>query len=328
MADDASTGYSSDEGGEYKGLRVNEDAGPVNCLMACGICPSTVPTGSVGVVQRCGEYIGYQEPGCMMYCPPICTVTNVSLAVRQIQCTSDCKTRDNVTLTVCSAVQYRIDKHMVKTAIFDIINPEAQIQAQVDDVLRSTLPTLDLDEAYSSKDRICGALMQFVKQHMGKYGYLIMNVLVTDLRPERGVLQAMNEINASRRQREAAVEKGEADKTLKVKAAEAEAEAKYLAGVGVARMRKAMTDGFRDSMSSMGECGLSPPDAMHMMITTQYLDTLKEFANNGNTNAIMVPTGPSPKDIEAQVRDGFLTSASTMKAAAQAPGQRTMAIRS
>ena len=43
---------------------------------------------------------------------------------------------------------------------------------------------------------------------MGQYGYDIINVLITDIQPERSVLDAMNEINASRRQREAAFEKG------------------------------------------------------------------------------------------------------------------------
>jgi len=326
---DESTGRSSgDEDKQlYKGLPTGQDeAGPVGCMI--GPCPSIVPSGSVGIVQQCGAYVGYQEPGCMLYCPCICTVTPVSLAVKQILCTSDCKTKDNVTLTVVTAVQYRINKSMVKTAMFDIVDPTAQIEAQVDDILRSTLPTLDLDEAYGCKDQVCGTLLENVRKNLAHYGYEIIKVLVTDLKPEGSVLEAMNMINASKRQRQAAIEKGEAEKVLKVKAAEGEAEAKYLSGVGVARMRKAITEGFRDSMDSMSQSGLSPPDAMHMMMTTQYLDTLKEFAANGKSSAIMVPTGPSSKDIEAQVRDGFITSSAVSAAARQnmataAPMQQT-----
>ena len=52
------------------------------------------------------------------------------------------------------------------------------------------------------------------------------------------VRNAMNEINAAKRNKQAAAEKAEADKILLVKAAEAEAESKYLSGVGVARQRK------------------------------------------------------------------------------------------
>ena len=50
----------------------------------------------------------------------------------------------------------------------------------------------------------------------------------------------MNEINSSKRLKFAAAERAEGDKILQVKAAEAEAESKYLSGVGVAKQRKAI----------------------------------------------------------------------------------------
>ena len=175
------------------------------------ICiPSCVATGNVGVIQACGEYKGIQEPGCMCLCFPWRTVKVVSMAVEQIPVNSDCKTKDNVTVTVVTAVQYRIQKDKVKVAVFDIANPESQIRAEVDSVLRSTLPTLTLDESYEAKEKMVAEILESVKEPMGRYGYEIINVLVTDIRPEKSVLKAMNDINASRRQREAAFEKGEA----------------------------------------------------------------------------------------------------------------------
>ena len=49
--------------------------------------------------------------------------------------------------------------------------------------------------------------------------------------------------------------------------------------MGTAKMRQAITDGFRGSIESMKEsCGLEPHDVVHMMLVTQYLDVLKEFA--------------------------------------------------
>lgn len=289
-----------------------------------GCCCSCVPAGSVGVVQRFGEFVGYQEPGLSFFCIPFESVKYVSCAVQQMDCTTDCKTKDNVTLTVKTAVQYRVNKQMIKAAVFDIIDPRAQINALVDNIVRSSLPAMDLDDAYSAKDSLCGQILNSVRDAMSKYGYTIINVLVTDLSPEASVLQAMNAINAARRHREAAIEQGEAQKALTVKAAEASARAQELSGVGLANMRKAMADGFKDSMASMSHGGLGAPDAMHMMITTQYLDTLKSFADNPTTSAIMVPHGPGAvKDIEAQVRDGFLVSQS-MTRGAGVPQQSVM----
>ena len=185
--------------------------------MSC-CCLSCIDTGSIGVVQKFGEYQGMQEPGCSCICFPCTTVQSVSLAVNQQMCRSDCKTKDNVTVSVSTAVQYRILKDMVKVAVFDIASPQEQIKAEVDNVLRSTLPTMTLDESYEAKEKMVAEILDSVKKAMGQYGYDMINVLITDIQPERSVLDAMNEINASRRQREAAFEKGEADKLLKIKA--------------------------------------------------------------------------------------------------------------
>ena len=83
-------------------------------------------------------------------------------------------------------------------------------------------------------------------------------------------MRAMNEINSARRLREAALDKAEAEKIIAVKAGEADAETKYLSGVGVARMRNAITDGFKDSVLTMKEkCGLEAGEVVHMMLVTQ-----------------------------------------------------------
>merc|ERR1719277_2514086 len=163
---------------------------------------------------------------------------------------------------------------------------------------------MDLDDAYSAKEKMNYEILTSVQEAMGKFGYDVIKVLITDLQPERSVLNAMNEINASKRQREAAYERGEADKVLKIKASEADAEAKRLAGVGMAQMRAAMAQGYKDSMVFMQESGMTSKESMHMMVMTQYLDTLKDFANG--KSSIMVPHGPSAvKDMQKQIEDGF-----------------------
>ena len=56
---------------------------------------------------------------------------------------------------------------------------------------------------------------------------------------------AMNEINSSQRMKEAAYQRAEGDKVVKVKRAEAAAESMYLSGVGVSKERKAIMDGLK-----------------------------------------------------------------------------------
>ncbi|CAL1129332.1 unnamed protein product [Cladocopium goreaui] len=249
-------------------------------------CCSCVPTGSLGVIQRFGEYQGLQEPGFRCICFPITTVRAVSLAVQQYECDTDCKTKDSVTVTVRTAVQYQIQKDTVKAAYFDIEEPMDQVRAEVGSVLRSTLPSMTLDESYEAKETMVEEILTTVRDAMKGYGYDIIKVLITDIKPEQSVMAAMNNINAQRRRREAAIEKGEAEKFLKIKAAEAEAEAKRLAGVGMAAMRAAMAHGILDSMQFITASGMSESEAMQIMVTTQYLDTLKDFSNH---KSMLVP---------------------------------------
>ena len=95
--------------------------------------------------------------------------------------------------------------------------------------------------------------VQAVKDELGKamanYGYEILQTLVTDIEPAANVKAAMNDINAAHRQRVATLERAEAEKLQIVKAAEADAEAKFLAGQGIARQRQAIVSGLRDSVN-------------------------------------------------------------------------------
>eukprot|EP00438_Fugacium_kawagutii_P029736 Skav215790 [mRNA] locus=scaffold3885:23517:24559:+ [translate_table: standard] len=238
--------------------------------MTC--CCPCVPTGTLGVIQTCGKYQGLQEPGCSCICFPITQVQLVSLKVKQYMCKTITRTKDSVIVQVETAVQYRVNRDMIREAFFDIVDPLSQIEAEVNNVLRSSLPSMTLDASYEAKEYMVAEILT--------------SVLITGIKPEASVAKAMNEINAQRRLREAAVEKGESEKFLKIKAAEADAEAKRLAGVGMAAMRAAMAQGISDSMHVIKDSGLADTEAMQMMVTTQYLDTLKDFSHH---TSLVVP---------------------------------------
>ena len=119
------------------------------------------------------------------------------------------------------------------------------MKAYIYDVIRAALCTMTLDHSFESKEEISHSLKTHLSEVMNEYGYQILNALVLDLAPAAKVRDAMNEINASKRLKEAAYQRAEGDKIVKVKRAEAEAEAMYLSGVGVARQRKAIMEGLR-----------------------------------------------------------------------------------
>merc|ERR1740130_611431 len=111
------------------------------------------------------------------------------------------------------------------------------------------------------------------------------------MNPDQRVRNAMNEINASKRQKEAAAEKAEGNKVLVVKAAEAEAESKHLSGVGVARQRKAFVDGLKGSISSFAGNikGTSPKDVVDLLLITQYFDMLRDIGSKPGCNTVYIP---------------------------------------
>jgi regulator of protease activity HflC (stomatin/prohibitin superfamily) len=129
---------------------------------------------------------------------------------------------------------------------------------------------------------------------MAEYGYSIVKALVLNINPPADVKEAMNRINASRRNQEAALAQGEADKTLAVKRAEAEAESKRLQGVGIAAQRKAIMDGLRQSVENFTQAtGVTAEEAMNILTLTGYTDMLRDVASASSTNTILLPSTPS-----------------------------------
>jgi len=280
----------------------------------CLCCLVCVKTQEVGIVEDLGQFKRLIDPGlhCVLY--PIQQVAGtLSLRIQQLDVTCETKTKDNVFVRVEVAVQYRVITESAYDAFYRLSDPRGQIQSYVFDVIRSTVPRMELDEAFASKKEIADAALSQLETVMKDYGYEILNTLVTDLSPDARVKASMNEINASKRLKEAASHKAEADKVQQVKAAEADAEARYLSGLGVARQRKAIVQGLQSSISEFSETvdGVSSKDVMDILVLTQYFDTLGAVGAN---NLILEHEPVSVASLQNQVsktlktrKTGFLS---------------------
>ena len=134
---------------------------------------------------------------------------------------------------------------------------------------------MTLDEVFASQSGIAAAVKQELDADMAGFGYEIVNVLVTDIVPDAKVKSAMNDINAAQREQVAANARGEAEKILVVKKAEAEAESKALQGQGIANQRKAIIEGLQGSIEQFQKVvgGASTAEVMQLVLVTQYFDT-------------------------------------------------------
>lgn len=258
-------------------------------------CFKCVKEKDVAIVENLGQYNRTASAGCnCLMCPMESIVGTLSLRIQQLNVQCDTKTKDNVFIKVAVAVQYYALAEKAYEAFYKLTNHKGQITSYVFDGIRSSFPKLDLDSAFESKDSVAKNVQEQLAAQMEEYGYRIVNVLIIDVEPDGTVKNAMNEINAQQRLREANSHKADAEKILLVKAAEAESESRHMTGVGIARQRKALVDGLSDTVAQYTSevQGTTPKDVMDLLLLTQYFDMMKEVGSKSHGSTMFLPHGP------------------------------------
>src|SRR5579871_1667073 len=272
----------------------------------------TVNTAQVAVVTRFGKFLRVAEPGLNWKRPFFDKVAGrMSLRVNQITLTMETKTKDNVFVTIPISVQNRVRPEKVFDAYYKLSNPMEQIQSYVEQVILGHVPGMTLDEVFASQSGIAAAVKQELDADMAAFGYEIVNVLVTDIVPDAKVKSAMNDINAAQREQVAATARGEAEKILVVKKAEAEAESKALQGQGIANQRKAIIEGLRGSIEGFQKAvgATTTSEVMQLVLVTQYFDTIKSIGEGDKTNTLFLSHAPGAvRDISDQIMQAMVTA--------------------
>ncbi|HMK89348.1 MAG TPA: SPFH domain-containing protein [Methylocystis sp.] len=275
----------------------------------------TVMTAEAAVITRFGKFLRVAEPGLNWKWPFIDAVDGrVSLRVNQIALTMETKTKDNVFVTIPISVQTRVRPGRIFDAYYRLSNPEDQIRAYVEQVILGHVPGMTLDDVFASQSGIALAVKKELDADMAGFGYEIVNVLVTDIVPDPKVKSAMNDINAAQREQVAANARGEAEKILVVKRAEAEAESKALQGRGIADQRRAIIEGLQASIEQFQKVvtDTSTAEVMQLVLITQYFDTLKTIGELDKTNTLFLSHSPGAvEDIRQQIFQSMVAAAKT-----------------
>jgi len=270
----------------------------------------TVSTAEVAVITRFGKFLRVAEAGLNWKRPFLDTVAAmVSLRVNQLSFSVETKTKDNVFVTIPISVQNRVRPEKVYDAYYKLSDPQLQIKSYVEQVILGHVPGMTLDEVFASQSGIAAAVKKELDTDMTGFGYEIVNVLVTDIMPDEKVKSAMNDINAAQREQVAATARGEAEKILVVKKAEAEAESKALQGQGIANQRKAIIEGLQSSIEQFQKVveGASAKEVMQLVMVTQYFDTLKSIGESDKTNTLFLSHSPgSVKEVGDQILESMV----------------------
>ncbi len=269
----------------------------------------TVDTAQAAIVQRFGKFARIAHAGLNLKVPMADrVVAYVDLKVQQVIVALETKTKDNVFVRIPVAVQYQVLPDKIYDAFYKLDNPTRQIEAFVLNVILGHVPGMTLDEVFEKQGEISSVVARELGADMAGFGYRIYKALVTNIEPDVKVKSAMNDINAAQREQEAAKARGEADKIIVVKKAEAEAESKALQGKGIAGQRAAIIEGLSQSIDTFKQTieGSNARDVMTLVLITQYLDTLKEVGAQAKTNTILLPHSPGGmSDIFSQMQQAI-----------------------
>jgi regulator of protease activity HflC (stomatin/prohibitin superfamily) len=263
---------------------------------------------SAKIVQRLGSFSRILHPGVNFCIPILETVAGtVNLKVQQLDIHIETKTKDDVFVKLQVSVHVQIMKSKVREAFYELDDPYSQISSYIFDTVRAEVPKLELDDVFSRKDDIATAVKAELSEHMEKYGYSIVQTLITDIDPDAMVKESMNRINAAKRNKEAIYEDAEGRKIAKIKDAEADKESKRLQGEGIAEQRLAIIKGFADSVEDFSNTlsEVSPIEIMQFVLLTQHYDTIKDIGEKNS--AIIVPYSPGNlQNLQQQLMEGNL----------------------
>jgi len=274
-------------------------------------CLVTVPQDKWYAVENFGKFDKMLGPGFSVAGPDCCgcciTFRSITSRVEQNTVMVQTKTKDNVFVTAKVAVQQSVIPEKTEDAIYKLVNVHAQIDSYVSDVVRSSVPHMSLDESFEKKDEISDAVQKKLSAEMANYGFQIHKALVTELVPNAEVVNSMNEINKQKRLRDAAIMAAEADKVRVVKAAEGAADAAQLQGEGIARQRRAIIDGLRESITHGTEEVLTADKISELLLITQYFETLRDIAASSKAQTVFLPhSAGAVADVAGQVRNGIM----------------------
>lgn len=267
----------------------------------------TVKQQAVAIIERFGKFHRLAMPGLRLRIPLIESISgSISMRIMQLEVRVETKTHDNVFLDMTVAVQYQVLPGKIFESYYMLTDPCAQIQSFVFDLVRAEVPKLILDEVFSKKDDIASAVKHELQDQMTDFGFHILKALVVDIQPDPHVKQAMNEINTAQRLRVASLERGEAEKIMRVKQAEGECEANVLQGRGVAGQRREILAGLSASVDEMTRQHpeISVRQVMDMVLLIQYFDMMREVGAQSKSNMVFVPHSPgSMGSLHDQLRE-------------------------
>lgn len=256
-----------------------------------------VPQSDVYVIEKLGKYHRTLFSGLHFRLPVVERVAyKQTLRIKELDLMVATKTKDNVFVQVPVNVQYFVNENEqdIRNSVYRLSNPENQMRSYIQQNIVGSLSKLDLDEAYGSLHQVGLALQGELTEKIGEYGYVIKDTNVIDVEPAPEVKDAMNQVNASERKRQAQILTAEGNKAAAILEAEAERDARRLRGEGIAQEGDEIAKGMKERIDKLKDAGLTAEAAVEWLKFNDGIAVYTALASSNNAKVIMMDNNLGP----------------------------------
>ena len=274
-----------------------------------------VPQATVMLVERLGKFDRVATSGLNMLVPfferPRAVywtntrpgITSIDLREQYIDLPPQpVITRDNVTIHVDSVVYWQItDPAKAVYEMNDLVGGIVQLTITG---MRAVMGDMDLDHTLSQRDQINAKLRIILDEATDKWGVKVTRVDVKNIDPPEDVRITMEkQMTAERNRRalvlqaegdrQAAITRAEGEKQAAVTRAEGEKQSAILAAEGAAQARLRNAEAEAEAISQVSRAMLEHGNPAQYLITTRYIESLRDMTRTNNSKVIFMPVETS-----------------------------------
>lgn len=211
-------------------------------------------------------------------------------------------TRDNVTINVDSVVYWQVtDPTKAVYEVADLVGAIVQLTITG---MRAVMGEMDLDHTLSSRDQINAKLRLILDEATDKWGVKVTRVDVKNINPPEDVRITMEKQMTAERNRRAlilqaegdkgaAITRAEGEKQAAITRAEGERESAILQADGAAQARLKAAAAEAQAILQIGQSIGSPEQTAQYLITSRYIESLRDMTRTQNAKVIFMPTETS-----------------------------------
>lgn len=211
-------------------------------------------------------------------------------------------TRDNVTIHVDSVVYWQITDPV--KAVYEMNDLVGGIVQLTITGMRAVMGDMDLDHTLSQRDQINAKLRIILDEATDKWGVKVTRVDVKNINPPEDVRITMEKQMTAERNRRALVLQAEGDRQAAITRAEGEKQAavtraegdklsNILQAEGLAQARLRQAEAEADSISRMADAMRDHGNPAEYLITSRYIDSLRDMTRTNNSKVIFMPVETS-----------------------------------